>query len=149
MIPVSIALFVKDIDAKGAKLWMQVRREAGPLDGLLEFPGGKIEQGELPVEACKREVEEEVGVNVPLEMFHQLKVLRYDFKDRSVLLNIFFSNFSDLPTDCGEWFEFDYVEKSKKYKGRLPEVNYEFIDQLLDYLKRQYDANCLERVWQK
>lgn len=149
MIPVAIAIFVKDIDSSGLKLWMQVRREDGPLDKLLEFPGGKIEASETADIAVKREVQEEVGVDVPLEMFHLLKVHRHDFNDRSVLLNIFFSNFNELPTDIGNWFEFDYVEKSKKYKGRLPEVNYEFIDQLMDYLKRQYDGNCLERVWQK
>lgn len=149
MIPVSIALFIRNVSNEGLELWMQVRREEGPLDGLLEFPGGKIESGESSVVACQREVQEEVGVDVELSKLKLFKIHQHNFNDRSVLLNVFMSNYSDLPEDIGQWFSFDFVEKSKKYEGRLPEVNYLLIDQLLSYVERQYKAGCLEQVWLK
>ena len=37
-----------------------------------EFPGGKIEDGELPLEAVKREIAEEVQLAV-----HKIKLLRF------------------------------------------------------------------------
>lgn len=50
------------IDADGRVLVQQ--RGAGPLAGLWEFPGGKLEAGETPAAALRRELAEELGIDV-------------------------------------------------------------------------------------
>ena len=64
------------------------RRAAGDhLPGTWEFPGGKIERGEEPSGAARRELREETGLEaVRLE---PLVVVRHDYADREVTLHAF------------------------------------------------------------
>ena len=54
--------------------------------GLWEFPGGKIESGETPVQALARELSEEVGIEV-LDAT-PLMVIRHDYPDRKIRLHV-------------------------------------------------------------
>lgn len=62
--------YTKDIQAvvavieKNGKYLIQKRPSKGLLADLWEFPGGKIERGESSETALKREINEELGVNV-------------------------------------------------------------------------------------
>ena len=51
------------IDADGRVL-LAKRPPGRPLEGLWEFPGGKVELGETPEAALIRELEEELGIRV-------------------------------------------------------------------------------------
>jgi 8-oxo-dGTP diphosphatase len=55
------ALFVR-----GQEILCCQRTEYQPLPLKWEFPGGKIEAGEAPVEALERELEEELGVHAEI-----------------------------------------------------------------------------------
>ena len=48
-------------DARVLACRRNAEREAG---GLWEFPGGKVEAGELPPDALAREIQEELGTNI-------------------------------------------------------------------------------------
>ncbi|MBE6154106.1 MAG: NUDIX domain-containing protein [Firmicutes bacterium] len=50
------ALIIKD------EKILLIKKHGGPYDGTLDLPGGTIEFGETPVEALKRELKEEVGI---------------------------------------------------------------------------------------
>ena len=41
-----------------------VKKNGGPYDGKFDLPGGSIEFGETPLEALKRELNEEIGIEL-------------------------------------------------------------------------------------
>lgn len=148
ILPVSIVMFVKDISSEGLSLWMQKRIEDGPLNGMMEFPGGKIEPGESSEQAGRREVLEEVGIEVS-DYLPLFKRHSYVNGDKTILLHVHFSNFDKLPEEKGQWYSFEYNKKSDHLVGIIPEVNHDFIDLFLSYMKKQNDVNFVERLWQK
>lgn len=51
---------------RGRQILIARRSESGLLGGLWEFPGGKVEAGETPAQAARREVLEELGVEAAI-----------------------------------------------------------------------------------
>jgi mutator protein MutT len=55
--------------------FLLVRRGREPARGLFAFPGGRVEIGETPEEAVRRELMEETAVEAgPLEFFRELEI---------------------------------------------------------------------------
>jgi 8-oxo-dGTP diphosphatase len=71
----------------GAGRWLVNCRPAGrPLAGSWEFPGGKRHSGEAPLAALKRELDEELGVEV-LEADRVLELV-HDYPGKRVHLDV-------------------------------------------------------------
>ena len=65
-------------------------REANQHQGnKYEFPGGKVEKGETPIDACRREVLEEVGIS--LKQLKKLDFISHEYEDVIVHLHFFLS----------------------------------------------------------
>jgi len=73
-------------DGTGRVLIAQ-RPEGKPMAGYWEFPGGKLEALESPEQALRRELREELGVD--LRRCHALLQLRHDYAQRPVDLRVF------------------------------------------------------------
>ncbi|WGE35012.1 8-oxo-dGTP diphosphatase MutT [Actinobacillus genomosp. 1] len=68
------------------QIYLTQRLEGQDFAQALEFPGGKVDTGETPEEALKRELEEEIGIHVlsafPYESFrfdYPTKVIEFFF----------------------------------------------------------------------
>lgn len=70
--------------------WREEQQHQG---GKHEFPGGKVEQGETPEEACRREIYEEVGIG--LKDWHQFDYIHHEYDDIIVNLHLFHSYVPD------------------------------------------------------
>ena len=64
--------------------WREAKQHQG---NKHEFPGGKVEEGETPLAACRREIYEEVGIG--LHEWHAFDVIVHEYDDVIVKLHLF------------------------------------------------------------
>jgi 8-oxo-dGTP diphosphatase len=86
------------IDSEGRYLLGQ-RPEGKPYSGYWEVPGGKVEKGETVAQALRRELQEELGIDVLAS--EELTVLEYDYPHAYVRLYVsIIREWSGTPRGC-------------------------------------------------
>jgi 8-oxo-dGTP diphosphatase len=96
--------------------------------GLWEFPGGKLETGESPIQALERELLEELGIEVSCA--RQLIRVRHDYPDKSVLLDVWrVDHFVGVPVGR-EGQPLEWVSLSDLDKFTFPVANIPIIQAL-------------------
>jgi len=140
--PVSIAIFIRNIGPSGFELWMQKRECEGSLNGLWEFPGGKVHSVETQEEAARREVLEEVGIHFTGKLL-KFKDYPYSYEEKNIILFPFIGKLESLE-EKGKWFKVGPL-KSAPLEGTIPPVNHFIIDDLWGYLESQ--SQYLDKLW--
>ncbi len=146
---VSIVIPFQYLEGDSARLWGQIRSENGPLNGLWEFPGGKLESGEFPRDCAQRELREETGLDIPLESIQPFKTYPFTYNDRKVVLYTHLLSFSpqseylEVLSKQG-WKDFTF-QSLEEFKGVIPEAN----EGILEDLGIYFFENRLDKDWRE
>ncbi len=105
------------------------RRPEGLMGGLWEFPGGKLESGETVEECIKREILEELGIEIVVGA--RLTTIDYTYTHYRVTLMVHHcKHLSGVPQplECDEirWVTLDELDSYS-----FPQANTQIIDALL------------------
>ena len=86
------------VDAEGRVLLAQ-RPPGKHLAGYWEFPGGKVEPGEDPIDALRREIREEIGVDIGEAT--RLIAVPWRYTGKTILLDVYrVDEFHGVPHSC-------------------------------------------------
>lgn len=62
----------------GEHILIAQRKATDRVPLMWEFPGGKIEEGETPEECLKREIKEELNIDISVHNFFESSIYSYD-----------------------------------------------------------------------
>lgn len=84
-----VAAVIKSVNEKGENIIFATQRGYGNFKGGWEFPGGKIEAGETPEEALKREIMEELETEISVGEL--IDTIEYDYPEFHLSMDCFWS----------------------------------------------------------
>jgi len=121
------------LDAEGRYLLGQ-RPEGKPYAGYWEVPGGKIEEGETVFSALKRELQEELGIDI--ESSEELTVLEHDYPHAYVRLHVsVIRQWSGTPTGCeGQQLSWQVISRKGPSVEPLLPAAWPMLDKLRELL---------------
>lgn len=84
-----VAAIIKAVNKENEPIIFATQRGYGEFKGGWEFPGGKIEEGETPQEALKREIVEELSTEIAVGEL--IDTIEYDYPTFHLSMDCFFA----------------------------------------------------------
>lgn len=113
---------------KKNKILIDQRKDEGLLGGLWEFPGGKIAKNEKPQACVKREIKEELAVNVKVN--NLLIIVKHAYSHFKITLHVYECDYvSGRPkaVECAAW---KWVSLDQLDDYTFPAANHKIIAEL-------------------
>ncbi|MGD1704739.1 8-oxo-dGTP diphosphatase MutT [Dapis sp. BLCC M229] len=113
---------------EAGKILIDKRKTGGAFGGLWEFPGGKKEAGETIEDCIKREVLEELGIEVAVEE-HLIRI-EHNYSEIRVTLHVYHCRYLRGIPKTIECDEFRWVTLDEIDRFTFPEANEQIITAL-------------------
>ena len=121
------------LDSEGRYLLGQ-RPEGKPYAGYWEVPGGKIEEGESVFDALKRELDEELGIEITAS--EELTILEHDYPHAYVRLHVsIIRDWLGTPQGCeGQQLSWETISEAVPSVGPLLPAAWPMLEKLKSFL---------------
>ena len=111
-----VAAVIKAENEEGQPIIFATQRGYGEYKDGWEFPGGKIEEGETPQEALKREIREELTANITVGSL--IKTIEYDYPNFHLSMDCFWAevesgNLELKEAEAARWLTKDELDDVK------------------------------------
>ncbi|MFP6688409.1 MAG: (deoxy)nucleoside triphosphate pyrophosphohydrolase, partial [Alphaproteobacteria bacterium] len=117
--PILLVAAIALVDPDGRVLIAQ--RPAGKhLEGLWEFPGGKLRQGETPEAALIRELKEELGIDVAESCLAPLSFASHAYEEFHLLMPLYVCRIWQGAVSAREGQQLKWVRPSKLGDWPMP-----------------------------
>jgi len=126
-----VAVALVDIDNR---VLIAKRPEGKSMAGLWEFPGGKVEDGELPESALVRELKEELGIDITESCLAPLTFASHVYDDFHLLMPLYACRIWKGAVTGREGQELKWVRPVKLVDYPMPPADAPLIAMLRDFL---------------
>ena len=132
-IPIILVVAVALVDVDGRVLIAQ-RPDNKSMAGLWEFPGGKVEIGELPEAALIRELDEELGINVSGNCLAPFTFSSHGYQDFHLLMPLYICRVWEGTVTPKEGQKLKWVRPLELKKYPMPPADVPLVAMLRDLL---------------
>jgi 8-oxo-dGTP diphosphatase len=115
---------------KDGKILLTKRLDGVHREGKWEFPGGKVNIGENPKETIKREIREELGINIGVDSIFEISSYVYEDADKQVILMAFKCEFKGGDIEKKEVADYAWVKPEEMGKYDIVEADLIFVSKL-------------------
>ena len=135
-----VAAVIQAVAADGQQIIFATQRGYGDFKDMWEFPGGKIEPGETPQQALKREIIEELDTEI--EVGELIGTVEYDYPEFHLSMDCFWATIisGDLVLrehEAAKWLKKDELETVEWLPADL---------ELVEHIEEVYCRDMLDKL---
>ncbi len=131
--PIVLVAAVALVDRDGRVLIAR-RPEGKPMAGLWEFPGGKVDANETPETALIRELDEELGIQVPARCLAPLTFASHGYEAFHLLMPLYVCRNWDGAITAREGQELKWVRPMRLADYDMPPADKPLVAMVRDLL---------------